>query len=247
MKTKKALQQFGLSGKQADVYLAVLELGSSTVAKIAEKAGIPRPTCYDVLTSLIKEGVVSIFLQKRTRHFSAEDPKKIAALAKERAMDIEDVLPQLNAIYGLAKSRPTVRFYQGQEGMKQVFKEMLTDKKDILAFNSADSLFKCLGDYWPKFIQQRIKSRIVVHAILCDSPKARERQFLGPKELRIVKLIPPNFSHHGAIFVFGSKIALFSFIKDHHAVIIESKVLAEAQRSALNYIWKKSNGSDSGV
>ena len=239
METKRALKQFGLNEKQARVYLATLELGAATAAKIADKARLPRPTCYDVLSSLVRQGIASSFATKGVRHFSVDDPKKIVNLAEQNFCNLKAVLPQLEAIYGLAKERPTVRFYQGKEGMKQVFEEMLSDKKDILAFSSADDLFKCLGGYWPKFIEKRRKSKILVRAILRDSPKARERQQLGPQELRVVKLIPSQFSYHGAIFIFGCKVAFFSFLKDYVAVVMESSELADVERSALEYIWQQ--------
>ena len=40
MDIQKALQQFGLNEKQAKVYLASLELGSTTIRRIADKAGV---------------------------------------------------------------------------------------------------------------------------------------------------------------------------------------------------------------
>lgn len=54
MTINKSLEQLGLVGKKADVYLASLELGSASVIEIAKKAGVKRTTCYDILFELEK-------------------------------------------------------------------------------------------------------------------------------------------------------------------------------------------------
>jgi len=112
------------------------------------------------------------------------------------------------------------------------------DKKDILSLASADDLLEILGDYWPEFIKKRLAQKIQVRTILRDTPKARQRQKLGPKELRVVKTIPKNFDYHGAIIIFGNKIAFFSFMQDIISIVIESRELAQVQRVALEFMWE---------
>ena len=77
-----------------------------------------------------------------------------------------------------------------------------------------------------------------MRVILRDTSKARERQKLGPQELRKVKLIPKEFNYHGAVMIFGNKIAFLSFTKDYIAVVIESKELADIQRAMFEYTWE---------
>ena len=155
MKLQNILEQFGLTEKQAKVYLATLELGSGTVNQIADKSNVARPTCYDVLESLKSKGIASTFIKTKTRYFSVEEPDKIVKLAENRAENLKSALPELEAIYGMARNRPKVRFYQGKDGMKQILQEIINDKKDILSISSADDLLEILGDYWPDFIKKR--------------------------------------------------------------------------------------------
>lgn len=239
MELEKALQSFGLNEKEARVYLAALELGSAPASLIARRARVARSSCYNFLESLQEVGVISNFQKKKIRYFSAEDPKKIIHLAQTRTRDLEKVGPQLEALYGLARERPRVRFFQGKDGMKQVFEEVLEDKHEYLSFGSAEDLFTALDDYYPEFVERRVREKILARVILRDSPKARERQRLGPKQLRVVKILPARFEHHGMVSIFGNKIAFFSFLKDYLAVIIESKELVAIQRNMFEFIWQQ--------
>ena len=240
MKIKNALKQFGLTEKQAEIYLACLELGSSPVNLISKKSNSPRTTCYDILETLRDMGLVSSFVKKKTRYYSVEDPKKLLRSAEAKTQDLKEVLPQLEALfYSEDKEKPRVRFFQGEAGMKQILQEILQDKKDVLSFSSADDLLELFGDYWPKFVQERVKKKIIVRVIMLNTPKAHERKKMGAQQLRLVKMVPVEFKHQGSIIIFGNKVALFSLTKDRTAIIIESKIIARLHRSALEYIWEK--------
>lgn len=237
MDTEKALKQFGLNQKQAQIYLATLELGSAPVNKIAKKAGIPRSSSYDVLEELVKMGVASQMTKKKIKYFAVEDPKKIVNLAKQRADALESALPGLNAIYGLAKKRPQVRFFQGLESLKQIFEEIVEDGKELLTFGSADDLFTAMGEYHFNFVKRRVKKKIFVRAIVRDTKKARERQTIGSKELREIRLVSDNYPYQGLTFIFGNKIAFISFINEYVSVVIESKELTDIQRAMFEHLW----------
>ncbi|MEK9165474.1 MAG: helix-turn-helix domain-containing protein, partial [Patescibacteria group bacterium] len=215
-----------------------LELGSGPVSQISQKSKIPRPTCYDILESLREQGIASTFIKNKTRWFSVEDPRKVVSLAQQKVKTLEQAMPELEALWGEARERPRVRFYQGKDSIKQIYEEILRDKKEILCLNSADDMFSSFGEYQLEFVKQRVQAKIPTRVILRDTPKARERQKCGLAELRQVKFIPSSFCFRGFVLVFGNKIAYVSFVKDYVAVLIESAELAAIQRAALEYIWE---------
>jgi len=237
MNLEKTLENYGLNEKEAKVYLACLELGSASVQKISRKAVVPRTTVYEILEGLQRKGFVSNFLKKKIKYFSVETPQKIIGLTREKLELLEEALPQMNALYGEAKARPTVRFYQGRDQMKIILKEVLSEAHELLGFASTDDLFTFFGSWWDKFIEQRLKRKIPARIIVRESEKARERQRLGPEHLRVMKIIPAEYEYHGVVLIWGEKIAMFSFKKDLVALVIESKELALMQKAMYQVIW----------
>lgn len=237
MKIDIALQKFGLNEKQIKVYLACLELGSGSVQKISRKAGLIRSTVYEVLEVLRERGFVSFFLKKRVKYYSAEDPSQLIRSAEIKINALHDVLPELNALVGSARHHPRVRFYQGKEEMKIILEEILAEADEIISFGSAVDLFKELGDYFQTFVERRIKNKIPVRTILLESELARERQRLGQIQLRQVVIMPDKYTHHGIVFIWRDKIAMFSFVKDFVAIVVESRELADVHRAMLNCLW----------
>jgi len=237
MKLEKILQEYGLSQKESQIYLALLQIGPSSVQKIAQKSGLARSTVYEVLDNLANKGFVSHYQKKKIKYFSAQEPSHVATLAQNRADAIKNALPELEAMSGASRHRPTVRFYQGKNQMKLVLDELLNEADEAICFGVADDLLRVLGDYHEEFLKKRIKNRIPLRLILRDSPVARDRQRLGQQHLRDVRLISNKYEFHGLAYVWKNKIAMFSLTNDFVAVVTESKELADIEKAKFNNLW----------
>ncbi|MDO8624269.1 MAG: helix-turn-helix domain-containing protein [bacterium] len=239
MSLEKILKEYGLKEKHAKVYLACLELGSGSVLRISQKAALPRSTTEVILNALQEKRFVSSFKKKNARYFSTEDPKTIVASAKTKAELLEKALPEFRELYARSNIIPTVRFYHGKEGMKGVFEEILSDTfaKELVAFSSIDDVFELLGKDFTNFVKKRIQRGMRSRVILRESEKAWERVRLGQSELRQVKLISPNYEHHGLFYVWGSKIAMISLRHEWSVLIIESEELAKSQKMFFEALW----------
>ncbi|MSU75019.1 MAG: hypothetical protein EXS55_00675 [Candidatus Magasanikbacteria bacterium] len=237
MKLDTILQTFGLKPKEAAIYLATLELGSGSVQKIASKAGVIRSTTYEVLEVLREKSLVTTFLKKHIRYYSAEDPNQIVHFAESRVATLKEALPELNALVGKNRRRPTVRFYEGKEEMGIVFNEILTEADTLIGLSSTDDLFREMGEVHKHFLAKRIAKKIPLRVILRDTPFGRERQRKGPQELRDARLMSAEQSFHGQMYTWKNKFAQFSFKDDFVAVVTESKELADMQRALFENLW----------
>lgn len=107
------LLKLGLSEKEAKVYLAALELGSSPAAKIAEKSQVNRPTTYVILEKLCQIGLATSYEKGKIQYFTAEDPEQLQRLVDEEELILQDKLRVLKAI-------PHFLPYQGKSGILRV-------------------------------------------------------------------------------------------------------------------------------
>ena len=84
------LRKLGLTEKEVRVYLASLELGPSSVKKIAEIAKIPRPTTYQIIKTLENKGLFIEAKQKKKRLFVAQSPERILGILRIQKREIEE-------------------------------------------------------------------------------------------------------------------------------------------------------------
>ena len=242
MNLEKVLITNGLSAPQAKLYLACLELGTSTAYKISRKTGTHRSSCYEILDNLKEKGLVSFFHKQGKKYFNAEDPRGIIFKTKENISLLEQALPQFNALYSTSKSRPAVRYHEGADSMKLVLEEVLNEAKEILVFGSVEDYFKNLEDYLPKFLAKRLELKIPIKSIFRDSPRARERKNLEREQLRESKILSTDYEHHGLTVIWGKKVAMSSFLKKEAVLVIKSEELAQMEKTKFYIIWDLLSG-----
>lgn len=239
MEIKEALAQIGLSGKKADVYLATLELGGSNVIEISRKSGVKRTTAYDILLDLIKEGLVSETIKGKKRFFIGEDPEKILKEIKRKETFFSEILPELKTIHNIGGGRPKIRYYEGTQGLKDVYADTLNYTGEMLAFASEDVL-KTLGKDWAEdYLKKRVKKQLHVRAIMKGSETIKKDFFVRDQEqLRTSKLVDPQkypFSIEINIYGHG-KVAMMSS-KELTGVIIESQEIFNTLKMIFQLCW----------
>ncbi len=239
MEIKQILQQFGLQGKKADVYLSALELGSASVIEIAKKAGIKRTTCYDILMDLENEGLISQTSKGKKRLFVGEDPEKIQRNLKNKERLFSEILPQLQSIHNVRGSKPKIRFYEGKDGLREVYDDTLNYSGELLAFASYD-VVNVLGMEWAnEYLKKRIKRDIYARAI-APSSQILVKDFIAKDQehRRMTKLIDPKkYPFSIEINIYGhNKVALMSS-KEEIGLIIEGAEIHNTMKLIFQLIW----------
>lgn len=244
------LQALGFSNKEATVYVALLELGRGTVTQIARKAGINRTTGYDILDSLVNKGVVNISGKEPKQEYVAEPPEAIigflkreAETAKERIAKAEDFIPQLRSVHA-TQNRPRIKFYEGTEGLKQVYEDTLTSTETIRAYANAGDVQTGIPNYFPEYYKRRARKGIAIRAIFPQTPAGIARSAFDAEEKREVAFVPADkYSFSPEINIYDNKIMIASW-KEKLGVSIESAEIADAMKKIFELAWAESKRLD---
>ena len=110
---KDVLRDLGFSEREIKVYLALLELGSTTVGPIASKTRLQHSKVYQTLEKLIDRGLVTFVIKSKTKYFQAEEPKHILSMIKEKERSFKEILPELEQKQKQAQSPQTAKVYEG--------------------------------------------------------------------------------------------------------------------------------------
>lgn len=233
------LQQLGLTQKEAQVYLAVLEIGHGTAQKIAEQSQLPKSTAYDVLKSLLAQGLIGVYVKKKRRYFVASSPDSLHDKLKKQEEVLQNCLPELHALYKGLAHKPKVRLYEGKVGIRPIVQETLVEAKEIVGFGSVDEVFSKLDQHFPSFSKERAKRRIPIRLFVCDTVLARKRAETGVGELREMKFFKPSFPFRSFIWVWGNKVAISLLGEEMQFLVIESRELVLMLRALFEDMWKK--------
>ncbi len=242
------LQKLGLSGKEAKVYLAVLELGEGNIQQISKKSGVKRTTVYDIIDSLKEKKLLLELAKNKKVVFSAEDPRKIEGQLDERKETLKKILPELLSITNLLDKKPTIRFYEGDEGIKEVYKDTLNyPDQELLAWVSQEAITGFDVDWLEKYyVPKRREKKIWVRVIAPGTEEiTNQYKSVDEKSLRKTKIVSAQeFPFEVEINLYGkNRVAVMSFA-EKIGFIIESPKLFRTLKSIFELNWKSLPGYD---
>ncbi len=233
-------KELGVNDEQAKVYLAALELGQANMNELAEKARLKRTSVYNYVAELIQKKLITTGKKRKRIVYSAIHPNMLIEIEKARLAELHRTLPELLAIYNKSKTKPTVTFFEGVDGIKEVLQDMLKEKQTVSAFSDFKHMAAVFGDYYfDVFPPERARRGIVSRNIVPDTPKARELAKKDARYLRETKFLQvPDLKTE--INIYADKVALNSYQSNPpFSVIIEDHDIAETLRTIWQQLWNK--------
>jgi HTH-type transcriptional regulator, sugar sensing transcriptional regulator len=240
---KDELRQYGLSTKEAEVYLACLKLGEASAQRIAEITGIRRSTVYEVLTMLKTKGLMTTYRKDKKFYFCAAEPTKLIDRLKEKEAVIQRVLPELEKLQKSLNEKPTIELFEGLIGMKNCIEDMLASK-EILVYGASNTGDEIFGSFISNFAQKRGERGINMRAVI-EEPIPKH--MLNGKAGRLTKVRTQKFlkGHNSAYFLYDNKMIVLTLGQELRAIKITSPLMVESQKEIFEYLWK--NGKKSSI
>lgn len=247
MQIQTLLKNFGLSDKEIAVYTALIELGPSPVRVLAQKSKVNRGTTYDILRSLMEQGLVSYYNTETHQYFAAESPDKLITALQDRQrqlgtlqQEISDNLPELKTMFEREGGRPQVRLYEGLKGVRQILEDVLTamaqsSDKQYFVYSSL-SLRDEVYEAMPDFTKKRIKHGITVQTIALgeggETAGLAERKWLPTTDAPIRATYD---------LMYDGKVAHISLDDANQpmGVVIENQGVYETQKMIFESVWNQ--------
>jgi len=239
-KIKNILKEYGLSEKEAKVYLATLMLGTSKVNEIASKSNILRETTYAILKQLKEKGLVGYLIKSGIKYFNATDPEKLIEILDEKRSRIKGILRELKEMMGVGIEKSKVEFYEGIEGLKTASENMIKkENKTVRGYLVVDFL-KHIPFYHPGFRLRRKEKRVFLRAICEKGTFSEEFKKLDKKESRETRFLNKLMKGLNSGFYIYEDKCLFikANDKEQFGIIIQDKEFAELQRRIYENLWK---------
>jgi len=236
------LEKTGFSDKEVAIYLALLKLGHGTVSEITRTAGVSRTYGYPILDSLSTKGLAGISGKEPKQEYFAESPNKLFKYLenelesqKKLLVQVKELLPDLIVLHNV-EDRPKIRFYEGIEGIKEVYEDTLTSKKEVVGFATYEELHRALPNYFPEYYTRRAEKGIFGRAIVTDTPEGRIRNKFNDKEARDIRFVPKEYYFFPEIDIYDNKVMIASW-REKLGIIIESDEIADALKKIFKLAW----------
>jgi sugar-specific transcriptional regulator TrmB len=244
-------KELGLKEDHLKIYQASLSWGETTISNLAYKSKIPRTTAYDLVSDLIKVGLIKLSVKNDSKVYIPEDPEKITELLKNKSSEISNLISvvnnsmkELKAIQNTKKNKPKIYLLEGAEGIKQAYE---------MTFNTKEVLVQCLtddygdvsedwfNDYFERFF---LKSDVKSKEILRENEDTEYIKRYGSKK-NLQLRVPVQGEIETDFMVMDDKVVFVSFEKGgSYALVIQDSKISSAMRNLYNRAWESAIRKD---
>lgn len=238
------LKSIGLESDESAVYVAGLELGASTILEIARKTGMNRTTLYGVVERLMEKRLMSRSVAGKKTLYIAEPPEKLTLLLNDRLSKLNDLLPELVSLGRNGVFKPKMKYFEGVEGIKNVYRDSLACKeKAVFAFVGVERLTaksKVLNEFWEnEYRIGRKKNGVRGRVIIPDNVEGRALKAKDATHDRESRLVPASqYNFEGEVLMYDDVVCFISYTdNEEFALSLESTSIAKTLRMIWNIVW----------
>jgi DNA-binding MarR family transcriptional regulator len=241
---KIALADLGLAPKEADTYIAMLELGPASVQDIANKAGINRTTTYVMIEGLKKHGLVSTFEKGKKTLFAAENPGQLIEILTRQSdvietkkNKLEQTLPRLLAIFNSVGDKPKVRFLEGEEPLREIMQKLGRVEGEVWEMFAVDEFFlEAIAKFQTHEERVRPPRRLKTRALITLKP-GYMLPYFNPEHAEFRALDWGAHQFTGDIAIHDDQAYIFVYKGRYAAIAIQSKEIVEILRALFEMAW----------
>lgn len=248
------LQQAGLTKAEAAIYTILIKNSPATPPKLADLAGESRTNTYKLLDSLEAKGLVARDDTQKKLRYWANNPSNLLENLKKQRADMEaaekryqDSLPAMMAEYFKHSAQPSIRYFHGVDGVKQVYQDQLDDAQPI-TFTMSYGIRKFFGEagmhiirneYPKRGIERKVFSADVAHDL--DPTWQTIAVDESDKLMLLDRVWIDNDDLKGPVEwgVYGDKVSIISLGTEIVGMIIESPQIADSMREIFALLERK--------
>jgi len=252
MSEEKNILSKALGSNSAEIYLILAKKGELTVPEIVKNIDLSRAVVYDCLSELLVKDFLDYRKDGRRAYYSIKHPLKLKDLAEEKkresnlfADELNNVIGSLTGSYNLLQNKPGVRFFEGEEGLREVWWDTLNqkkEKKEILSFCDISKINEVVPELNQEWIKSRVKLGILDKIITVPTEKNKllsQDQRRTLEEIRFIKSdIGINFDNT-IVDIYEDRVAYTTLEEGNIiGVILQDKNIYNLQRNIFNLVWE---------
>jgi sugar-specific transcriptional regulator TrmB len=230
------LEDLGFTNAEIRVYVALLELGTSTAGPIIDKSGLQSSVVHTTLNKLISKGFISFVKEGQRNHYQAANPKHISEYIDEKKKQFESILPELLIKQQTAKQKSEIATFRGVKGIRELLYELLeAGGKEHHTFGSAKESLMMGESFWLSYHKKRNSKNIKAKLLFNESLKEWCDVNIYPNaEYRFTKT---GFEPLTETIIRNDKIGIILWTEKPIGILIHNKSAAESYDKFWQILW----------
>jgi len=245
----KQLVNTGLEEIEANIYLYLLENGPRTHLELSRETNTDRSKIYRYIEKLLKKNLIEESNDAWGKKLQAAKPSNIELLIQKdedllrlRKESIPILINDLNTLPTYVEREFEVRYYRGQEGLRQMLWNQLSAKKEIIAFSYKNRNDMVGKTYAEKIRTEQVERKIMLYEIenevdqgdfwytnVTDFKNYYKSRYILPKILKIKQYIA----------IFNNTVSIANWINNEEIGFeVTNSIYSNMQKQIFWKFWE---------
>lgn len=242
------LREIGLTEGEVKVYLALLNIGSSTTGRIVKQSKVHSSKVYSILDRLIDKGLVSFIKQGKKTIYTANPPNTINSYLNKKESEIKELKESAQELIEklsekALKSPTEATVFLGMKGLRTASEKMYDKMKkgDVLYYLGIPSYQpEEQHIYWEKDHGKRVRHGIKVKLLFNKdtNPKilVNRNSYSGSD----ARYMPTEIKTPALFGVYKDVVLVMLQSPEVITIEIVNQHIADSFKEYFAWFWKKS-------
>jgi len=242
---QKKLEQLNIPEREAAVYVALLQLGLTSVGPVVTKTKLHRMLVYQSLEKLKDMRLASRVMKSGKQHWLAANPSIILDRIKKQEEMAQGVIAELQVLREKSQDELHVEILYGRSGLLETLESAIrsaakTDKL-IRIIGGADdqSFYDLVGDWYPTYLKLLtdlgVSKRLIAPANYSKLFQEHYQQEPGNEyRLMSVGLTSPTFTR-----ITQELVSIEIYGSEPIVILIRNHTVARGYLESFELLWKQ--------
>lgn len=235
----KLFEKIGIPEKTGNIYLDLLDHGTSSIAEICQRTKLHRPEVYRAIPFLREEKLLRETVKWKRSFFSALSPERIEEMIRDFEKRNTPIISELMQKYENLGKDISVSYQEWKNGVIRVFDDIVDSlpKNAIFYRVSAENDVEKANTYLPKDYREKRDKKNLERYVIMGSRAAQSK---SPRLERELVVIPQNideFDENVTMTIYGNKVAYIDFTNEA-SIIIDNATIAAFQKKLFMLTYK---------
>lgn len=244
--------KLGLAPEIADIYLALHAFGPQSISALARNSGVERTRIYRLEESLLDSGLIEVEKEYKRSIFKAAPITNLQILISKKEQEVRDLQSELQDLHrelnhnALTSPTTRVQFYQGTEGLKQMFWNQTkgSNKKENLSILYENMQIRTKSAFFERWVAACNDKDLRFRGIISDNFIKTQQEWYGTYSNERLKnwdsryVSDALFPITHSMIIYDNVLAYYNW-KDGEVFGIEihNQEIADAQRLFFEMLW----------